>query len=685
MLLFIDFLMLLVTACMVVAIMQLSSLTARLAGIFVVMSATLIASVELLQLIGILTVRWAYPALHTLLFFYCYLLWKARGRPNFFPSLRGFNFLLVVNNFRKWLRKNPAVAWLGSGVTLLYLVGAVLVLVIPPNTNDSMNVHLARVGFWLQHGSLAPWSTPYIWQLIYPGNAQFIMFWTILGTGSDHFVGFIQFFSVLISILLVYGLARYFEQPRRSALMAALIWACFPIVILQSTSSQSDMLLCASMQAALYFFLIGIKQHSRGALFLSALAVGVGTGTKQLAFFFIAGLGLIALLRLFIKPKVSLKFMAGWAAGCALAILLIGSYFYQQNFRIYGNPFGEPTVVQAQVGGAGDHSLIDNLHYNFVRFGYDFVDFSGLPWQLKELGYQAKAATLGRLLGNWFPDLLSNRATQVPTVTFTFDRIPDLTEDIAWYGPLGFILLPLAFGRALRRCIKQKNMELAGVLMAAVLYGFCVIAFRIGWTPYQGRYFLMPFSLVAPFLLPSGSLRKIWSALLVFLSLLVLSTTALSNGSKPLVGDSLIYALNNRYHIYESSTPGRLLISSLTTFFPSDYSVVDMSRIDMMTISTNYLRGIARYVDANIPEGNSLGLLVDKGVVMYPFFGEHFGRRIVPIYPGTLIEDCDWIFSNNLDFVLVYDFALPEGTQIPTCLSRQVAFEYFTLYSVQER
>jgi hypothetical protein len=75
MLLTIDFLLLLLIASLVVAMLQLPTTTARLAGAFMVIAAILIISVEVLALLGCLTDGWAYSALHTLLIGFIPTIW----------------------------------------------------------------------------------------------------------------------------------------------------------------------------------------------------------------------------------------------------------------------------------------------------------------------------------------------------------------------------------------------------------------------------------------------------------------------------------------------------------------------------------------------------------------------------------------------------------------------------------
>ena len=159
-----------------------------------------------------------------------------------------------------------------------------------------MTTHMVRVGYWLQFGSFLHWASQNILQIIYPINAQSQILWTVLMTGSDHLAGFVQFMGIPIGGISIIGICRLLNYSRPQSVFAGLLWMTLPEIILQSTTTQNDLVVSGLIIACVYFLYDGLISGNSEAFVLSSLALGLALGTKQTTFFILPGLGLICLI-----------------------------------------------------------------------------------------------------------------------------------------------------------------------------------------------------------------------------------------------------------------------------------------------------------------------------------------------------------------------------------------------------
>jgi hypothetical protein len=149
---------------------------------------------------------------------------------------------------------------------------------------------------------------------------------------------------------------------------------------------------------------------------------------------------------------------------------------------------------------------------------------------------------------------------------------------------------------------------------------------RSGWTPYDGRYFMILFAF------------------------LCLGLTALLDTLKTKLGLVLIYAIS---------------ILSILTLFMSVYGNPAKSfwgykafwkqhRFDSISAQSYTTKEMLYVVDQTVPEDGVLGIAT-QAIVYYEYglFGEHFTRTIVPIFPDDRICDHVWLLEQGIEYVLL--------------------------------
>src|SRR5512133_1380642 len=290
-------------ALLVTAILRPPARPAALLSVYLLSYANIVLVGEITNSFYQLNNRWWWLGLHFALALTAWLVWWRSGRPSLRAPWADSEGRILPAGRWKSLRQWLDIWVLGVGVCTALLFSLVLIWVVPPNTNDSLATHMARIGYWLQRGAFFPWPSQRIWQISYPVNMQLQMFWTVLFLGTDQIVEIVQGLGTLAAMVSVFGLARLLGAARPQAFFAAFIWATFPEIILESTTTQNDLIAGTLFAAMLYLLFLGLSRRSTATLALSGLALGLSMGTKQTLVFLLPGLLLVLCLLLFYCGK----------------------------------------------------------------------------------------------------------------------------------------------------------------------------------------------------------------------------------------------------------------------------------------------------------------------------------------------------------------------------------------------
>jgi hypothetical protein len=623
---FVDALLIFGWALLIGAILRLPTRPALLIGWFVLGYANIVLTAEIGGTFFLVGSRAFYLLFHLGMGIAAGGLWWRAGRPPLMPLSRGWP------HWRDWWRsvKTYPLLWgLGAGVALAYLVGAVVIVVSPPNTPDAMTYHLSRVGYWLQHRSLYHWSTFDLRQTAFPINYELGLLWITTFVRNDMLVGFVQWAAVPVMMAGVVGLARIMGRTRPEAMFAALLLSTFPGVMLHTLSIKNDLLLGTLLVGALYLLLLGLRDRRRGLLVIAALAVGIAAGVKTTLMMLGPGLAVWALL---LGWQYGFGRLVRWGVMCAAAFLLLGSYNYALNWIAYGHPLGTPEFVQEE--STSDASSID-LITNMARYTYQAADTSGLPASV----HRAKA----RLARSLF-DLLGIPVTSdaAARVQFDLDEQPLMINNRTWLGPVGAVLLLAVIPYTISAVRRRDVIRLGLVLMAWSF--FVVLSLTVAWSPFKGRYVVMVAAVLAPLMAAwyRAPLPIRWGT--SALALYMVAAAVTMNARAPLTGEDAIWG---QTRIFLQSRGG-------------------------------WRATVLRRVDRVVPPDATLALYLGRGDWDYPFFGAHFTRTLIPIYPYPAQIDEAWLVEHHVDYVLVRDILLV--STLPPSLVVRAQEMNFTLY-----
>lgn len=156
----------------------------------------------------------------------------------------------------------------------------ILAILIPPNNWDSMSYHMTRVEEWRQNLNVYPFPTSNIRQVNYPPLAEYIILNLQVLSQSDYFANLVQYFSLLGSLSLISLSVKLFGLDMKGQFLSVLLMLCIPMVIFQSTSTQTDLTASFFLLGVVYSVLKILK--SKLIFFQDIIALG--------AFLFLGGL-----------------------------------------------------------------------------------------------------------------------------------------------------------------------------------------------------------------------------------------------------------------------------------------------------------------------------------------------------------------------------------------------------------
>lgn len=518
----------------------------------------------------------------------------------------------------------PALLLLGLWLTIFMLVGLFLLLVVPPNTYDSLWYHLTRVAYWLHNHTLHHFQTADLIKTTHQGyNGEMGLLWLTALWGTDQLTALVQWLATIFSMVAIYGIARQLRFSPPASLFAALIWGTFTIVVAQSTSTKNDLLVAFFVVAAFYFLLAGlceVNQPYQAKLILFGLALGLALGTKPIAFMVGPGLVVMACLLLWLKfgyywPK--LLYAALWGM---IGLVLVGSYNYALNWSESRSFFGPAEV-------SGEHLIaapsVTAWESNLGRMGYSFFDPGGLPKPWIEMIQQWRP-WVGQSVFSLLHIELNPPGTNFEAYVFDFKRDEQLVarDEGSWYGPLGFLLfLPALFFYLLFAPKDIWKWSTAFVAFSFIL----IFALFVRWQPWMGRMVLIAVTVAAP--LMAGFYQwsekyKLLRWLAILVAGVVLSWSATHNYHRPLLGSRNIWNLD--YY-------------SLRTFRNPSRAPVH------------------RYLDGIVPDDARLGVAGNRIALRwtYLFFGPALKRDVVEL--GELPPQIDQrLFDDyHLDYLVL--------------------------------
>jgi hypothetical protein len=243
----------------------------------------------------------------------------------------------------------------------------IIAIISAPNNYDSMTYHMSRVTNWIQNNSVSFYPTNEWRQNSFPPLSEYIILNLQILSNSDRYANMVQWFSFLISIITISLISKKLNLRLKSQIYSGILISTLPMAILQSSSTQNDLILSAYILIFYYYQICLYKNKSSFFIIFSGLSLGLGVLTKVTGYFFFFSVGFSFFLLSIASTGQKIKHTFD-----TLKILLIGLIInvphYYRCFSYYGN-----------ILGSKDSSVAINEKFSAM------VVFSNI---VKNIGYQ---------------------------------------------------------------------------------------------------------------------------------------------------------------------------------------------------------------------------------------------------------------------------------------------------------
>lgn len=405
-------------------------------------------------------------------------------------------------------------AWRTAGRGERLLVGAIgglallellVALLAEPNNFDSQTYHLPKVEHWVAQGDLDFWPTAIHRQVTIPPGAEYLLLHLRLLTGGDHLHNLVQWAAGVVCLLVAARITAQLGGSRRAQLLTAFVLATTPMVVLQATSTQTDLVCAAWVTCAATLVLDGLRRRTGwGTVLGLGAATGLTAVTKTSGLIAVGPLLLLwglAQLRLALSAKTTAtggdrrrRPVGGLArtVGASMLILLVAAVvvgpFLARVTVEFGHPLGPPRLRESIPMERHDPQ---SILVNALRIGHTAFDTPLAP--LRRAGADAIIDGAGAI------------GVDPQDRAITFGR--EIFPEPAWYPDEDRVAFPLTGALVLVGAVvalarpPRIDPEQTGPLRAyavVVLAAVLLHTSMIKWQPWGNRLILYAVVLAVP-------------------------------------------------------------------------------------------------------------------------------------------------------------------------------------------
>ncbi|GIJ30104.1 hypothetical protein Vqi01_52660 [Micromonospora qiuiae] len=403
-----------------------------------------------------------------------------------------------------WRTASRGERLLAGTIGGLLLIELLVALLAAPNNFDSQTYHLPKVERWVAQGDLTFWATAIHRQVTIPPGAEYLLLHLRLFTGGDALYNLVQWAAGVGALLAVARVTAQLGGSRRAQLLTAFVLATTPMVALQATSTQTDLVCAAWVACTATLALDGLRRRAGlGDLLTLGTATGLTALTKTSGLLAVGpllvlwGLGQLRLAYAD-RPAVRRRFPAGGVArtlGASLLIMLVAvtviGPFLGRVYAEFGHPLGPERLRESIPMERHDPP---SVLVNALRIGHTALDTPLAP--LREVTADAILGLAG----------LFGVDAQDRAITFGQEIFPVTS----WYPDEDRVAFPLAGALALIGTVAALSRPArispgaAGVLRAyalVVIIAVVLHAAMIKWQPWGNRLVLYALAASVP---PAG-------------------------------------------------------------------------------------------------------------------------------------------------------------------------------------
>jgi 4-amino-4-deoxy-L-arabinose transferase-like glycosyltransferase len=391
-----------------------------------------------------------------------------------------------------------------------------------------MTYHMSRVMHWFQQGSVAHYPTNILRQLELNPWAEFAILHLQVLSGGDYLANLVQWFSMVGCLIGVSLIARLYMVSMRAQLLSALVAVTVPMAILQSSSTQNDLVVSFWLVCFVFFGLLSIRERSLKWNLLMSFSLGLAILTKGTAYIY-AFPFVIWFFAIDVKrswQQTLLKYL-----GLAVVILVLNFGHYYRNYQLFKSPLHSGHTPYSN-GYVTPRVILSNLSRNIAL-------------HMMTPSFKINSYVIGAV--NSFHSVLEigidEPATTFPDNSFNEKRNRLSPSEDSSGNPLHFILfVAITASIIIRKSLRQYLPYTLTTLACFLL--FCTM---LRWQPWASRLHTPMFILFSPIAgIVVSEMQFRWS---VSVLATVLSFAALPwvlfNQSRPLI--SLYPLISNFY------------------------------------------------------------------------------------------------------------------------------------------
>lgn len=224
-----------------------------------------------------------------------------------------------------------------SAIFIVCVVTFFIALLVFPNNWDSMVYHLARIPNWIQNQSIDFYTTHSLSSVYQNPFAEYvILHLVILSKGNYYLANLVQWFAFVNSIIGISYLVKVLGGRLQAQIFAAFLLATLPMAILQSNTTQND--LVAAMYlifTAIFIYAVQANFYSYKAHIFLGLSVGLAIFSKGTSFIYLLPFAVFYAF-LFFK-HFNLKAIQ---LSCIVAVLILKINFnhWNNNYQCFKKP-----------------------------------------------------------------------------------------------------------------------------------------------------------------------------------------------------------------------------------------------------------------------------------------------------------------------------------------------------------
>jgi hypothetical protein len=435
---------------------------------------------------------------------------------------------------REFLRKLGTVTQIA--LFSLLLITVTVAVVATPNNLDSLSYHLSRLGYWVGNSNVEHYPSHIERAISFSPFSEYVHLHTFLLAGSERYFQLLQWFCMVGILALVSMLTSYFSESDRPLRIAVCFALTLPIVVLESMTTQNDLVVSFFILATAFHVFDYVKTRRPLTLLLIALSCALGIMTKGTFVFYALPFGIFLFIFMVSRPD-QWKNLGKLAGGVTITVLLLNAPFWYRTYEVFQTPIG-----RISSGNQNDISVPANLLSSISKHTFLHLGFVSPQNRYNEF-MEKSLRSFHDVIG--VP--LNNPRTGMP---FKMNKL-NFNEDFA-HNFLGMLLvlltLPLLF---------FSKLTASARLYAALSFAsFLLFCFFISYQTYGSRIHVPFFLLISPVIgLVYGALfSELVSRIFVVLLWLGALPFALLSVTHPLLStkwffEKIFPAINTTLHL----------------------------------------------------------------------------------------------------------------------------------------